>query len=215
MIRPASQLSVVPRAAIGAMPSNSEMFERGIHDAEHDELNPFYYQHYYSYRQGYDRARRLVRSGGHPPMAALFGFAVLLALLGLGGWWLFSGWFGAPQAEATAPTVAAATTAPPVSPVLRPTALPAPTLAPLPEPRLAPGVQAVVTNLNGAPLRARRQPGLTPIVARIPEGSSVTLREGPVEADGYTWWRVEAADGVVGWVAQSSPEGLAFLDPLP
>lgn len=216
MIRPALQLACGAVCGPGSMPSNSEMFERGIHDAEHDELNPFYYQHYYSYRQGYDRARRRVRSGGRPPLAALFGFAALLALLGLGGWWLLSGGLVVPQAaEATAPTLAAAAAAAPAPPAPRPTAPLAPTLAPLPEPSLAPGAQAVVVNLNGAPLRARQQPGLTPIVARIPEGSSVTLREGPVEADGYTWWRVEAPDGVAGWVAQASPEGVVFLEPLP
>jgi uncharacterized protein YraI len=52
------------------------------------------------------------------------------------------------------------------------------------------------------------------VVGRIPEGSTVTLREGPVEAEGYSWWRVEA-EGVSGWVAAGSPEGVAFLEPVP
>jgi hypothetical protein len=51
-------------------------------------------------------------------------------------------------------------------------------------------------------------------VGRVPEGSEVTLREGPVEADGYLWWRVEAAE-LTGWVAERSPEGVAFLEPIP
>src|SRR5215218_2253793 len=35
-----------------------EMYRRGIADAEQGEPHPFYYQHYYQYRKGYDRARR-------------------------------------------------------------------------------------------------------------------------------------------------------------
>ncbi|HMQ34914.1 MAG TPA: SH3 domain-containing protein, partial [Chloroflexaceae bacterium] len=66
-----------------------------------------------------------------------------------------------------------------------------------------------------APLRAREAPGLqAPIVARIPEGSEVTLRDGPAEADGYTWWQVEA-EGAAGWVAAGSPEGVVFLEVVP
>jgi hypothetical protein len=69
-------------------------------------------------------------------------------------------------------------------------------------------------NLSGAPLRAREAPGLTAVVGRIPEGSEVSITEGPVEADGYTWWRVEA-DGIAGWVAASSPDGVSFLEVIP
>ena len=32
-----------------------EMYQRGVADAERGELHPFYYQHYYHYRRGYDR----------------------------------------------------------------------------------------------------------------------------------------------------------------
>jgi hypothetical protein len=195
------------------MPSNSEMFERGAQDAEHDELNSFYYQHYYYYRQGYDQSRRRVRAGGRPPLAALLGLAVLLLSLGLGGGWWLSGRAGAPApVETLAPTLPVMP--PPVQPTARPSATALPTVAPTLAPTLALGGQALVTNLNGSPLRARQGPGLTPIVARIAEGSAVTLREGPVEADGYTWWRVESASAS-GWVAERSPEGVVFLEPLP
>lgn len=192
------------------------MFERGVQDAEHDELNSFYYQHYYYYRQGYDQSRRRVRSGGRPPFAALLGLGALLLILilglGLGGWWL-SG-----RSSALAPVEPLAPTAPAITPSARPTARPSaaalPTVAPTLAPALALDGQALVTNLNGSPLRARQSPGLTPVIARIAEGSTVTLREGPVEADGYTWWRVESASAS-GWVAERSPEGVAFLEPLP
>jgi hypothetical protein len=193
------------------MPSNSEMFERGAQDAEHDELNSFYYQHYYYYRQGYDQARRRVRSGGRSPLAGLLGLAALLLCLGLGGWWLAGRLSATEPAEVLAPTTPAP---PPAQPTVRPSATAQPTVAPTAAPTLALGGQALVANLNGAPLRARESPGLTPVVARIAEGSAVTLREGPVEADGYTWWRVEGASAS-GWVAERSPEGVAFLEPLP
>ncbi len=45
------------------MPTTSEMYERGAADAERGEFNPFYYQHYYYYRQGYDSVRRRNRPG--------------------------------------------------------------------------------------------------------------------------------------------------------
>src|SRR5436190_24065310 len=35
-----------------------EMYRRGVADAAQGEPHPFYYQHYYQYRKGYDRARR-------------------------------------------------------------------------------------------------------------------------------------------------------------
>ncbi len=36
----------------------------GVADAERGELHPFYYQHYYHYRRGYDRTRRYLRRPG-------------------------------------------------------------------------------------------------------------------------------------------------------
>jgi hypothetical protein len=51
------------------------------------------------------------------------------------------------------------------------------------------------------------------VQARFPEGTQVTITEGPVEADGYTWWRIEA-DNVSGWSAEGDPEtGTAWLQP--
>lgn len=194
------------------MPSNSEMYDRGALDAEQDELNAFYYQHYYYYRRGYDDARRQQRGGmrrGGLPLILVA--ALALAALGA-GLWLFRD-VGSP---AVAPTLAAVR--PTAAAVARPTAAatrtPPPTVAPTLAPALAVGGQARVANLNGAPLRAREAPGLSRVVGRIPEGSTVALREGPVEAEGYSWWRVEA-EGVTGWVAAASPEGVAFLEPVP
>ncbi|PMP76601.1 MAG: SH3 domain-containing protein, partial [Chloroflexus aggregans] len=47
------------------------MYELGAADAERGEFNPFYYQHYYYYRLGYDSVRRR-RSWRTPVSIALF-----------------------------------------------------------------------------------------------------------------------------------------------
>lgn len=196
------------------MPSNSEMYERGALDAEHDELNPFYYQHYYYYRVGYDQTRRRVRSGDRRriPLGLI---GLLLVLMVSGGVW----WFVGRTATTAAPNqLADVPTAPILAASATPRPLPRPTVVrptTVPVPVLTPGGLARVVNLNGSPLRARSTPGLTSgVVARIPEGSQVTLLEGPTSADGYTWWRVEAEAGS-GWVAAVSPDGTRFLLPEP
>lgn len=66
------------------------MYERGVLDAEQDDLNLFYYQHYYHYRKGYDRTRRRLKqphSGSVLDsrffiLGALAGVVVLLVVLG-------------------------------------------------------------------------------------------------------------------------------------
>jgi hypothetical protein len=80
---------------------------------------------------------------------------------------------------------------------------------------LQPGSPAQVVNVGEAPLRARRGPSINePVQARFPAGTQLTVLEGPVEADGYIWWRVEA-DGASGWSAERSQEGTIWLEPLP
>lgn len=197
------------------MPSNSEMYERGALDAEHDDLNLFYYQHYYYYRKGYDDARRQLRRTVAPANSRsplLLAVAVVALLAVAGAVWL--GGRNGNLALSTAPT-SVATGVP--TRVARATPTRAPTAAPTfsPQPALAVGGRARVVNLNGAPLRVREGPGAQArLVARIPENSEVTLLEGPTEADGYVWWRVQAGE-IAGWCAGRTPEGVIFLEPLP
>ncbi len=201
------------------MPSNSEMYDLGAQDAERDDLNPFYYQHYFYYRKGYDEARRQLRRSpvaGAPPQRAplLFGL-VGVALLTLGLLWLL---FGRAQADVAAPLAepTVASSSPTARPTPLPTAVPVVVAeAPDAPPVLTIGGRARVANLSGAPLRAREAPGLTTrIVARIPEGSEVELLAGPVEAEGYVWWQIAGAAGT-GWSAERSLEGVVFLEPIP
>ena len=63
---------------------------------------------------------------------------------------------------------------------------------------LAEGAEVVVTGTGDA-LNVREGPGLeAPAVDALPDGTKITLAQGPVEADGFQWWRVE---GRAGWVA--------------
>jgi len=80
---------------------------------------------------------------------------------------------------------------------------------------LTPGAHASVTFTDGAPLNMRETAsrGGT-IVERIPEGTTVSLIEGPNCAENLVWWNVQLEDGQVGWVAEGV-DGTAFLEPAP
>jgi hypothetical protein len=63
-----------------------------------------------------------------------------------------------------------------------------------------PGTQAVV-NSDGDALRLRSAPTVSAtVIASIPHGSVVNIRDGSAQADGYTWQFVEWS-GAFGWVA--------------
>jgi len=194
-----------------------EMFQRGAADAERGELHPFYYQHYYHYRRGYDRTRRRLRRPGvawgeQPRWRRLAFVGAALVLIGLG---VFAVLRARPQPSAAvgtpsgAPARVSATGAPPRTPLF-PTITPAPSPEPL---VLRVGGAALVANTEGKPLRGRQEPSLkAPARVAFKEGERVQIRDGPVEADGYTWWRVESSSGI-GWSAERSPEGVVWLQP--
>lgn len=195
-----------------------EMYRRGIADAERGEAHPFYYQHYYQYRRGYDRARR---SQGLPGgfydvrrrrITRLAAATLVLAVVA-GGYWL---WRGRAQNTASAlnPSAVSSTLAPPTP--SRTPIFPTPTVAATPTPAvLAVGGSARVVNTEGAALRSRKQPRLNaPTTATFKEGDTVRVLEGPIDADGFTWWRIEGSGGT-GWSAQQSKEGLVWLQPAP
>jgi hypothetical protein len=87
---------------------------------------------------------------------------------------------------ATAPLPTATLTAAPTDPVNQPSGA-----------GLAVGVSVRITGTGGDGLRIRSQPGLSGEVLMIaPEEEVFQVTEGPVEADGYRWWRL---------VSQSDP----------
>lgn len=72
---------------------------------------------------------------------------------------------------------------------------------------LTPGTQARVA-ADGDTLRLRAGATVSAaIIASIPDGSIVNVRDGSEFADGYTWQRIDW-DGAIGWVAAE------FLEPL-
>jgi hypothetical protein len=96
---------------------------------------------------------------------------------------------------------------PPGVPTLDPRATPVRVIVrpgsggPPPELTLRVGDHAEVVNTEGQPLRARSGPGLSfDIVTRFPEGARVVVLDGPVDKDGYTWWKVRGEQGE-GWCA--------------
>jgi len=55
-------------------------------------------------------------------------------------------------------------------------------------------------NVREAPTASAKQLG------RLSPGALVSVRDGPVEADGYRWWQVASGQGLDGWVADGDGE---------
>ena len=197
------------------------MYRRGLADAERDDVNPFYYRHYYPYRRGFDEARRRLRRPG-VRLNRRPGRSIALALLLV----VAAGWVAVQRdplllprllpslfAQSTPTEIALAptrTATPPTRTPIFPTATPTPRPTATPTPELHVGGTALVTTEG---LRARREPSLkAPIVARFRRDEQVTIKEGPQTIDGYTWWRIEGPSGT-GWSAQQSLEGDVWLKP--
>jgi uncharacterized protein YgiM (DUF1202 family) len=76
------------------------------------------------------------------------------------------------------------------------------TLGAAPAGGLAVGITAFVQKAGGKNLRLRNGPGLdTNAFDGLAPGTSMTLLEGPIDKDGYPWWRIKTTDGREGWVA--------------
>lgn len=189
-----------------------EMYRRGMADAERDEINSFYYEHYYPYRRGYDDMRRRLRRPGvivrgwriAPIWLALVGIVLVAA-----GWWYANGGQALLQPTPTALTLVATptrTTIPTRTPIF-PTQTPTATATPQPT-GLRIGARARV-QIDG--LRARSEPALdAPIVVRFRKDAEVVITAGPREANGYTWWKIKN-DAGEGWSAERSTEGQIWL----
>lgn len=79
-------------------------------------------------------------------------------------------------------------------------------------PRLLIGQQARV--VPGDPNNVRQQPTTRASrIGRIPGGGVFTVLDGPVCADGFTWWQVDYR-GLVGWTAEGEPARY-WLEPIP
>jgi len=53
-------------------------------------------------------------------------------------------------------------------------------------------------------LNVRAEPGTSgSMITTMPEGSTGTILDGPVSAEGYTWWEISYDDGTTGWSASN------------
>ncbi len=85
----------------------------------------------------------------------------------------------------------------------QPTATPAGTVTPPPD-QIAVGAYVQISGTEGAGLRIRSAPGLnSDTVFRGEEAETFQVKDGPQQADGYTWWYLVAPydDTRAGWAA--------------
>jgi hypothetical protein len=67
------------------------------------------------------------------------------------------------------------------------------------------GATATVFTTEGDPLNIRSGPGTQfSIVDRVLSGETVSVLEGPVTAENFTWWRVRTPAGIEGWTVESA-----------
>lgn len=95
--------------------------------------------------------------------------------------------------------VPTATRTPP--PTVTPTVLPSPT--PQVQTGIQPGGTVRISGTEGEGLRLRIEPSLSGEIAYLGlEGEIFLVKGGPVEADGYLWWQLEAPLNAArqGWV---------------
>ena len=129
------------------------------------------------------------------PITMLTGFILLIGMVLVAVVILFLGRHPAPGSSAVPEvTRIAAPTLTPI--VVDPTRTPTPTPTSiffLPEGVIGVGIYVQVTGTGGAGLRMRGEPGLDgPINFSAMDSEVFLVIEGPVDADGYTWWHLEA-----------------------
>lgn len=116
-----------------------------------------------------------------------------------------------PLATANEPPEAALTlipgptsTAQPPSPVPAPTSTVTPTLIPLQPNEMGVGSYVQIVGTEGTGLNIRDNPGLTTNIEFLGYDSEVFIvRDGPMEADGFTWWYLVTPvdESRAGWAA--------------
>lgn len=78
---------------------------------------------------------------------------------------------------------------------------------------IAVGSAVAVTGTGGDGLNVRSTPATNGAVIGVEaEGAQGNVLEGPIAADGYSWWRVQWTDGLAGW---SVSRYLAVVPPSP
>ena len=156
-------------------------------------------------------------------MKSILNGKVLIAALVIAGLLLCASlvyiWFAQPAAARPDPSAATAgqglaaltvipaptSTPPPPFPTLTPFP-PTPTSSPTPAPgQIAIGIYVQIVNTGDEGLNIRGEAGLNAAVIFPGRDAEVFLvTDGPVQADGYTWWRLTASYDVArsGWAVQ-------------
>lgn len=97
------------------------------------------------------------------------------------------------------------TPTPPVAPTPEPEATA--TFTPTPEPGTALSIGQPARIAAPGGLNMRATPGTGGAIVTYLSGSQVVdVIDGPSEADGYTWWKVDDRNGNQGWIAQGDDE---------
>ncbi len=79
--------------------------------------------------------------------------------------------------------------------------------------QLAVGCDALVTN-TGTVLNLRDTPSTNgSIISRLQDGTTVAMKGGPTQSDGYVWWQI-LASGSLGWAAEGDASGTKWLVPV-
>jgi Tol biopolymer transport system component len=153
-----------------------------------------------------------------PPAMFLAAAAVVVLAVGAvaaGGTWL-DGRIGlGPDPPLTTSTTPAPSASPSAEPPSSPEPAPTPAVEPAPPVALDVGALAAVVD---EPLVVRTEPGTEPDTTitddRLWLGQRVRILDGPVQADGYTWWDVQVGE-IRGWVADGERDGSApWLSPI-
>ncbi len=131
-------------------------------------------------------------------------FSVIIAAM------LFCALGGRAMLQARPGTAAVVITTPTLPPPTR-TPQPTPTMTstPKPTPSPTPGVMAIgafvqVTSAGPQGLSFRKEPSLQgERIKDLPEGTVLRVVDGPQQADGIKWWKLQAKDNAndVGWAA--------------
>lgn len=94
----------------------------------------------------------------------------------------------------------------PILPVETDTPTPEPTATftptPIPGTALSAGQPARVVAPNGVNMRTEPSTAAT-LVRYLPSRLKVTVIEGPIDAEGYRWWRLDDGEGNVGWSVEN------------
>jgi len=78
-------------------------------------------------------------------------------------------------------------------------------MIPPPEPLFQLGMTVRVQTIGGEILNLRRDhTRKAEVIMYLENKMRLTLLEGPIESEGFTWWRIRTSDGVEGWTVENN-----------